>query len=53
MTMRHPPLRALTSRKSPSGNRSRARRKMGAGCAFEAIAIETYGVISSGEPEGC
>jgi hypothetical protein len=53
MTERHPPLRALTSRKSPSGIRPRARRKVGAGCAVEAIAIETYGVISSGEPEGC
>ena len=52
MTMRHSPPRALTSRKSPSGIRPRARRKVGAGCAIEATAIETYGLISSGEPEG-
>ena len=53
MIERHPPLRVLASRKSPSGNRSRARSKVGAACAVEAIAIETNGVISSGKPEGC
>ncbi len=52
MTMRHPPLRALTSRKSPRGMRPRARPKVGAGCAVEAIAIETCGLISSGNSEG-
>ena len=53
MIERHPPLRVLASRQSPSGNQARARWKVGVGCAVEAIAIETYGVISSGEPEGC
>lgn len=52
MTMRHPPLRALTSRKSPRGIRPRARRKVGTGCAVETTAIKTYGYISSGSPEG-
>ena len=53
MTERHPPLPAPISRKSPSCIRPRARRKVGTGCAVAAITIETYGFISSGEPEGC
>ena len=52
MIERHPPLRALTSRKSPSGIRSKARREVGAGYAVAAATIETYGLISSSEPEG-
>ena len=52
MIERHPALRALTSRKSPNGTRPRVRRKVGAECAVEATTIETYGFISSGEPEG-
>ena len=52
MIERHPALRALTSRKSPSGTRPRGRRKVGAECAVEGSFIETYGFISSGEPEG-
>ena len=52
MSEPHSPLQALTSRKLPSGIRPRARRKMSAGCAVEVITIETYGYISSGEPEG-
>ena len=52
MIERHPALRVFTSRKSPSGTRPRARRKVGAECAVEARFIETYGFIGSGEPEG-
>jgi hypothetical protein len=51
MIERHPPLQTLTSRKSPSGIRPRARRKVGARCAVEATTVETYGFISSGSPE--
>jgi hypothetical protein len=52
MIERHPALRALTSRKSPTGTRLRVRRKVGAECAAEATTIETYGFIGSGELEG-
>ena len=52
MIERHLPLRALISRTSPSGIRPRARRKASAGCAVATTTIETYDLITSGEPEG-
>ena len=53
MTERHPPLqdphRAEVAERHPAEG---SPEKVGAQCAVEATTIETYGFISSGEPEG-
>ena len=54
MTERHPPLRTSHLEQLPAWHPiETSPEKVGAGCAVAATTIETYGFISSGEPEGC
>ena len=53
MTERHPPLRTFHPQQLGAWHPTESSpEKVGAGCAVEATAIDTYGFISSGEPEG-
>jgi hypothetical protein len=53
MTERHPPLRDPHLEEVAEWHPIEGSpEKVGAGCAIEATTIETYGFISSGEPEG-